>query len=219
MSGRLRDAEALARRVTDHSWLPLKVSIGFRAIVRRQKLSNQPRFLCKFHLRSPRLRQRRHRNARDACGRPAADNRRGVRESRWQCQGLGCSTTANLRSYLICRPKVFASPTVPRLTMETCLFSSVVMWPFGILSARLTRVKAGSLRPGAKLAGKELLKLEQPLAVEKFEGIAVQQTSNGRMIIIVSDDNYSSFQQTLLLQFLLPRTPTLESLTRALPPR
>ena len=78
--------------------------------------------------------------------------------------------------------------------------------PFGILSARLTRVKAGSLRPGAKLAGKELLKLEQPLAVENFEGIAVQQTSNGTMIFIVSDDNYSSFQQTLLLQFLLPHS-------------
>ena len=76
--------------------------------------------------------------------------------------------------------------------------------PFGILSARLTRVTAGSLRPGAKLAGKELLKLEQPLAVENFEGIAVQHTSNGTMIFIVSDDNYSSFQQTLLLQFLLP---------------
>ena len=78
--------------------------------------------------------------------------------------------------------------------------------PFGILSARLTLVKAGSLQPGAKLAGKELLKLEQPLAVENFEGIAVQQTSNGTMIFIVSDDNYSSFQQTLLLQFLLPHS-------------
>ena len=75
--------------------------------------------------------------------------------------------------------------------------------PFGILSARLTRVKAGGLRPGAKLAGQELLKLEQPLAVENFEGIAVHQTSNGTMIFIVSDDNYSRFQQTLLLQFLL----------------
>jgi hypothetical protein len=75
--------------------------------------------------------------------------------------------------------------------------------PFGILSTRLTRIKAGSLRPGAKLAGKELLKLEQPLAVENFEGIAIQQTSNGTMIFIVSDDNYSHFQQTLLLQFLL----------------
>jgi hypothetical protein len=78
--------------------------------------------------------------------------------------------------------------------------------PFGIFSSRITLVKAGSLRPGAKLAGKELLKLEQPQAVENFEGIAAQETSNGTVIFIVSDDNYSRFQQTLLLQFLLPHT-------------
>jgi hypothetical protein len=78
--------------------------------------------------------------------------------------------------------------------------------PFAILSARLTLVKAASIRPGAKLAGKELLKLEQPLAAENYEGIAVQRTSKGTVIFIVSDDNYSPFQQTLLLQFLLPDT-------------
>ena len=78
--------------------------------------------------------------------------------------------------------------------------------PFGILSARLTLVKANSLQAGAKLIGKELLKLEQPLAVENFEGIAAQQTSKGTIIYIVSDDNYGRFQQTLLLQFLLPDT-------------
>lgn len=75
--------------------------------------------------------------------------------------------------------------------------------PFGILSARLTLVKANSLQPGAKLTGKELLKLEQPLAVQNFEAVAAQQTSQGTMIYVVSDDNYSPFQQTLLLQFLL----------------
>jgi len=75
---------------------------------------------------------------------------------------------------------------------------------FAILSARVTVVKANTLKPGARLAGKELLKLEQPLAAENYEGIAVGQTSNGTMIFIVSDDNYSFFQQTILLQFLLP---------------
>jgi hypothetical protein len=78
--------------------------------------------------------------------------------------------------------------------------------PFGILSTRLTLVNAGGIRAGAKLVGKELLKLEQPLAAENFEGIAVQRISQGTMIFIVSDDNYSSFQQTLLLQFLLPNS-------------
>jgi hypothetical protein len=78
--------------------------------------------------------------------------------------------------------------------------------PFGILSARLTLVPRAAIRPGAKLAGKELLKLEQPLAVENFEAIAVQETARGAVIFVVSDDNFSSFQQTLLLQFLLPNT-------------
>jgi hypothetical protein len=77
-----------------------------------------------------------------------------------------------------------------------------------ILSARITLVKADTVQPGAKLTGKELLRLEQPLAAENYEGIAIKQTSNGTMIFIVSDDNYSSFQQTLLLQFLLPNSNT-----------
>jgi hypothetical protein len=78
--------------------------------------------------------------------------------------------------------------------------------PFGILSARITLVEGQHLQAGAKLIGKELLKLEQPLAAENYEGIAVQRTPRGTIIFIVSDDNYSSFQQTLLLQFLLPET-------------
>jgi hypothetical protein len=82
---------------------------------------------------------------------------------------------------------------------------------FGILSARLKLVKAVSLQAGAKLIGEELLSLEQPLAVENYEGIAVQQTSKGIMIFTVSDDNYSSFQQTLLLQFLLPHNNAVSS--------
>jgi len=36
--------------------------------------------------------------------------------------------------------------------------------------------------------------------------MAVRQTVKGTMIFIASDDNYSSFQQTVLLQFLLPNT-------------
>ncbi len=78
--------------------------------------------------------------------------------------------------------------------------------PFGILSARVTLVKSDTLKPGAKLLGKELLKLEQPLATENFEAIAAQRTPQGTVIFIVSDDNYGFFQQTLLLQFLLPST-------------
>ena len=75
---------------------------------------------------------------------------------------------------------------------------------FGIFSARLTIVDGKTLQPGGKLSGRELLRIEQPLAVENFEGLTVQQTPKGTMIYLVSDDNYNPFQQTLLLQFLLP---------------
>ncbi len=76
--------------------------------------------------------------------------------------------------------------------------------PLGVLLARVTLVDGKTIQPGAKLRGRELLKVEYPLVVENFEGLAVQETAKGTMIYLVSDDNYNPFQQTLLLQFLLP---------------
>jgi hypothetical protein len=76
--------------------------------------------------------------------------------------------------------------------------------PLGILSVRIALVEGKTIQPGAKLVGQELLRIEQPLAAENYEGLAVQRTPMGTMVYLVSDDNYSAFQQTLLLQFLLP---------------
>jgi hypothetical protein len=76
--------------------------------------------------------------------------------------------------------------------------------PFGIWSARLALVKGKNIEAGGRLTGQELVRLEQPLVTENYEGLAVQETPLGTMIYLVSDDNYSVFQQTLLLQFLLP---------------
>jgi hypothetical protein len=73
-------------------------------------------------------------------------------------------------------------------------------------SARLKMVKAQNLRPGAKLSGEELLRLDSPLTVDNFEGVAALETNEGAVIFLVSDDNYFRFQRTLLLQFLLPNT-------------
>lgn len=79
--------------------------------------------------------------------------------------------------------------------------------PLGILSARLTLVPALGIRPGAKLIGDELLRLEYPLNVDNFEGVAVQEDpSMGTLIYVVSDNNFNSFQRTLLFQFRLNRS-------------
>jgi hypothetical protein len=76
--------------------------------------------------------------------------------------------------------------------------------PFGILSAGLKLVRGETVQPSAKLLGEELLKLEYPLNVDNFEGVAVQEDpNNGTIIYIVSDDNYNPLQRTLLLQFRL----------------
>lgn len=79
--------------------------------------------------------------------------------------------------------------------------------PFGALSARLTIVDGKTIKPGGKLSGRELLRIEPPLVTENFEGLAVQESAKGTMIFLVSDDNFNPFQETLLLQFLLPDKP------------
>jgi hypothetical protein len=72
-------------------------------------------------------------------------------------------------------------------------------------SARLKRVRAESIRPNALLIGEELLRLDPPLRLDNFEGIAVQQHGAGTLIYLISDDNFHPLQRTLLLQFRLPR--------------
>lgn len=76
--------------------------------------------------------------------------------------------------------------------------------PLGILSARLKLVRAEKIRPRSVLIGEELIKLEYPLEVDNFEGVAVEEDPQGKTIIyIVSDDNYHPLQRTLLFQFRL----------------
>ena len=74
----------------------------------------------------------------------------------------------------------------------------------GGFASRLQIIDRQTIRPSANLTGREIARLERPLLIENFEGVAVRQTA-GRptRIYIVSDDNYNPFQQTLLLAFEL----------------
>ena len=73
-------------------------------------------------------------------------------------------------------------------------------------AARIVRVRAEALRPGAHIVGKEIALIEPPLTFDNFEGISVRQGSGGEtLIFLLSDDNYFFLQRTLLLMFeLLP---------------
>lgn len=75
----------------------------------------------------------------------------------------------------------------------------------GGFGCRLVRVPAAALRPGAVVEGRELFVLGPPLLLDNYEGISVQPRADGRLVAyMVSDDNFSPLQATLLMSVLLP---------------
>jgi hypothetical protein len=75
---------------------------------------------------------------------------------------------------------------------------------FPPVGARLRRLSAASIAPGAVLDGLEIARLEGSLNVDNMEGIDVQRAAFGETLVwILSDDNYSFLQRTLLLHFRL----------------
>ena len=74
----------------------------------------------------------------------------------------------------------------------------------GGFAARLSTIDASAIKPGAVLESKELAVFEPPLLVDNFEGVDVRRDASGRtMIYMVSDDNFTILQRTLLVMFEL----------------
>jgi hypothetical protein len=68
--------------------------------------------------------------------------------------------------------------------------------------ARLSIVPAASIGPGARLAGRLLAELRLPQTLDNFESVAARAAPDGATLIyLLSDDNRSLLQRTLLLQF------------------
>ncbi len=69
---------------------------------------------------------------------------------------------------------------------------------------RLVRVPGAAVRPGASLSGETIATLSAPLPLDNMEGIAVRQGARGETLIyLISDDNFSILQRTLLMLFAL----------------
>jgi len=72
------------------------------------------------------------------------------------------------------------------------------------LDIRITRVSARALDAENVLEPEELAHLSFPLTIDNFEGIAARRDAAGdTLIYIVSDDNFSAAQRTLLFMFAL----------------
>ena len=74
----------------------------------------------------------------------------------------------------------------------------------GGLGARVSRIAAADIRPGARLEAETLADLGPPLTLDNFEGVAAHRAPDGTTrITLLSDDNFNALQRTLLVQFEL----------------
>ncbi len=76
-------------------------------------------------------------------------------------------------------------------------------WTTGV-RMRIRRIAARDIRPGALLEGEVLIEAGPALTIDNMEAIATHRGPRGETVItLLSDDNYSPLQRTLLLQFRL----------------
>ncbi len=72
----------------------------------------------------------------------------------------------------------------------------------GGFTARLARIAGSALRgPPPVVAGREMLRLEDPLPPENWEAVAVARVAGQTLVALVSDDNERGFQRSLFLLF------------------
>ncbi len=76
---------------------------------------------------------------------------------------------------------------------------------FDGVAIRLQRIPAVAIVPGAVLRGEILAVLRPPLPLDNMEGVAARRhpVTGETLIYLISDDNFSLLQQTLLLVFVL----------------
>jgi hypothetical protein len=69
---------------------------------------------------------------------------------------------------------------------------------------RIRRVPLASVKPGALLDGPALFTADMNYQIDNMEGLSVHRAADGALVLtMISDDNFSMFQRTLLLQFTL----------------
>nr|WP_303626075.1 esterase-like activity of phytase family protein [Rhodopseudomonas palustris] len=76
-------------------------------------------------------------------------------------------------------------------------------WLAGV-HIRIRRIPLASLMPGAVIDGRALFNADLGQEIDNMEGIDVHRDASGETVLtLVSDDNFSMLQRTLLLQFTL----------------
>src|SRR6266478_3645549 len=76
-------------------------------------------------------------------------------------------------------------------------------WSSG-LAVRMRRIPLGEIKPGAVVDGPVLFDVDLGYEIDNMEGLSVHRSAGGEVVLtLISDDNFSVVQRTLLLQFTL----------------
>lgn len=76
-------------------------------------------------------------------------------------------------------------------------------WRTGV-AMRLRRIALADFAPGAVLDGPVLIEADMGFQIDNMEGLSIHRAANGETVLtLVSDDNFSIIQRTILLQFTL----------------
>jgi hypothetical protein len=76
-------------------------------------------------------------------------------------------------------------------------------WVRGV-AMRIRSVPLGKVKPGALVEGTELIFADMGYQIDNMEALAVHRESDGALVLtLLSDDNFSPLQRTVLLQFTL----------------
>jgi hypothetical protein len=76
-------------------------------------------------------------------------------------------------------------------------------WTSGLF-IRIRRLALAQIRPGALVDGPVLFEADLGYQIDNMEGLSVHRSAAGEIVLtMISDDNFSALQRTLLLQFTL----------------
>ncbi|UTW55402.1 esterase-like activity of phytase family protein [Kordiimonas sp. SCSIO 12610] len=76
--------------------------------------------------------------------------------------------------------------------------------PIDGVAAKLVRIKVADIVEGSTLSGEELATFRPPLTVDNMEGLDVVELPDGRtLVFMLSDDNFSFLQRTIMMVFEL----------------
>ncbi len=67
--------------------------------------------------------------------------------------------------------------------------------------SRVVRLDRDALQSGATVEATEIAAFTRPLAVENYEGIATVESPQGTLVFLISDNNFTALQRTLLMVF------------------